>query len=54
MRLTHLLGEHGFEAAGVPIVGSTRIDIMLVEPDGMLTKVNGWARRSPLPRPRAC
>ncbi|GAA2918006.1 1-phosphofructokinase [Kitasatospora cinereorecta] len=38
--LARLLGEHGIEAAGVPIAGSTRINITLVEPDGVLTKVN--------------
>ncbi|MDQ0791878.1 1-phosphofructokinase [Streptomyces sp. B1I3] len=38
--LARLLGEHGIEAAGVPIAGSTRINITLVEPDGTLTKVN--------------
>ncbi|MFC8226570.1 1-phosphofructokinase [Streptomyces sp. NPDC057287] len=38
--LAQLLGEHGIEAAGVPIAGSTRINITLVEPDGTLTKVN--------------
>ncbi|GAA3480325.1 1-phosphofructokinase [Streptomyces yanii] len=38
--LTRLLGEHGIEAAGVPIVASTRINVTLVEPDGTLTKVN--------------
>ncbi|WP_405392948.1 1-phosphofructokinase [Streptomyces sp. NBC_01102] len=38
--LARLLGEHGIEAAGVPITGSTRINVTLVEPDGTLTKVN--------------
>lgn len=38
--LARLLGEHGIEAVGVPIAGSTRINITLVEPDGTLTKVN--------------
>ncbi|MCW8221145.1 1-phosphofructokinase, partial [Streptomyces griseolus] len=38
--LARLLGEHGIEAAGVPIAGSTRINVTLVEPDGTLTKVN--------------
>ncbi|MEU8678826.1 1-phosphofructokinase [Streptomyces sp. NPDC048560] len=38
--LARLLGEHGIEAAGVPIAGSTRVNITLVEPDGTLTKVN--------------
>lgn len=38
--LARLLGEHGIEAAGVPISGSTRVNITLVEPDGTLTKVN--------------
>ncbi|MFE4920352.1 1-phosphofructokinase [Streptomyces sp. NPDC056661] len=38
--LARLLGEHGIEAVGVPIVGSTRINVTLVEPDGTLTKVN--------------
>ncbi|MFJ7494387.1 1-phosphofructokinase [Streptomyces sp. NPDC097727] len=38
--LARLLGEQGIEAAGVPIVGSTRINVTLVEPDGTLTKVN--------------
>ncbi|MFD5871900.1 1-phosphofructokinase [Streptomyces sp. NPDC060322] len=38
--LASLLGEHGIEAAGVPIAGSTRVNITLVEQDGTLTKVN--------------
>lgn len=38
--LARLLGEHGIEAIGVPIAGSTRINVTLVEPDGMLTKFN--------------
>ena len=38
--LARLLGEHDIEAAGVPIAGSTRINVTLVEPDGTLTKVN--------------
>ncbi|WP_328908310.1 1-phosphofructokinase [Streptomyces sp. NBC_00234] len=38
--LARLLGEHGIEAAGVPIAGSTRVNITLVEADGTLTKVN--------------
>ncbi|MFH9610917.1 1-phosphofructokinase [Streptomyces sp. NPDC017448] len=38
--LTRLLGELGIEAAGVPIAGSTRVNVTLVEPDGTLTKVN--------------
>ncbi|RPK68907.1 putative phosphofructokinase PfkB [Streptomyces sp. ADI96-02] len=38
--LARLLGEHGIEAAGVPIAGSTRINVTLVEPDGTVTKIN--------------
>lgn len=38
--LAQLLEEHGIEAAGVPIAGSTRVNVTLVEPDGTLTKVN--------------
>ncbi|MET7870938.1 1-phosphofructokinase [Streptomyces cyaneofuscatus] len=38
--LARLLGEHGIEAAGVPVTGSTRINVTLVEPDGILTKIN--------------
>uniref|UniRef100_A0AAU3H6P7 1-phosphofructokinase n=1 Tax=Streptomyces sp. NBC_01401 TaxID=2903854 RepID=A0AAU3H6P7_9ACTN len=38
--LAQLLEEHAIEAAGVPIAGSTRINVTLVEPDGTLTKVN--------------
>ncbi|MGK5500775.1 1-phosphofructokinase [Streptomyces sp. URMC 125] len=38
--LARLLGEHGIEAAGVPVAGSTRVNVSLVEPDGTLTKVN--------------
>ena len=39
-------------SAGVPIAGSTRVNITLVEPDGTLTKVNARrARDSPPPRP---
>ncbi|MFC9016391.1 PfkB family carbohydrate kinase, partial [Streptomyces albidoflavus] len=36
--LARLLGEHGIEAAGVPVAGSTRVNITLVEPDSTLTK----------------
>lgn len=32
--LARLLGKHGIEAAGVPVTGSTRINVTLVEPDG--------------------
>ncbi|MFD5684337.1 1-phosphofructokinase [Streptomyces bacillaris] len=38
--LARLLGEHGIEAAGVPVTGSTRINVTLVEPDTTLTKIN--------------
>ncbi|MGW9638143.1 1-phosphofructokinase [Streptomyces albidoflavus] len=38
--LARLLGEHGIEAAGVRVAGSTRVNITLVEPDSTLTKVN--------------
>ncbi|MFD8467746.1 1-phosphofructokinase [Streptomyces cyaneofuscatus] len=38
--LARLLGEHGIEAAGVPVTGSTRINVTLVEPDSTLTKIN--------------
>ncbi|MFF7256427.1 1-phosphofructokinase [Streptomyces microflavus] len=38
--LARLLGDHGIEAAGVPVTGSTRINITLVEPDSTLTKIN--------------
>ncbi|MEW2704786.1 1-phosphofructokinase [Streptomyces koyangensis] len=38
--LARLLGEHGIEAAGVLVAGSTRVNITLVEPDSTLTKVN--------------
>ncbi|MFJ3438168.1 1-phosphofructokinase [Streptomyces cyaneofuscatus] len=38
--LARLLGEHGIEAAGIPVTGSTRINVTLVEPDGTLTKIN--------------
>ncbi|MER7745748.1 1-phosphofructokinase [Streptomyces bacillaris] len=38
--LARLLGEHGIEAAGVPVAGSTRINVTLVEPDATLTKIN--------------
>ncbi|HEY5832907.1 1-phosphofructokinase [Streptomyces sp.] len=38
--LARLLGEHGIEAAGVPVAGNTRVNITLLEPDGTLTKVN--------------
>ncbi|GAA2447405.1 1-phosphofructokinase [Streptomyces macrosporus] len=38
--LARLLADHGIEAAGVPVAGSTRVNITLVEPDGTLTKVN--------------
>ncbi|WP_419995701.1 1-phosphofructokinase [Streptomyces boninensis] len=38
--LARLLGQFGIEAAGVPVVGSTRVNVALAEPDGVLTKVN--------------
>lgn len=38
--LARLLAQHGIEAAGVPVAGSTRVNITLVEADGTLTKVN--------------
>ncbi|MGY1433804.1 1-phosphofructokinase [Streptomyces reniochalinae] len=38
--LARLLEEHGIEVAGVPVAGSTRVNVTLVEPDGTLTKVN--------------
>ncbi|NGN69465.1 1-phosphofructokinase [Streptomyces sp. A7024] len=38
--LARLLGEHGIEAAGVRVAGSTRVNVALAEPDGTLTKVN--------------
>jgi 1-phosphofructokinase len=38
--LARLLTEQGIEAAGVPVAGSTRVNVTLVEPDGVLTKVN--------------
>ncbi|UQI43231.1 1-phosphofructokinase [Streptomyces sp. HU2014] len=38
--LARLLGERGIEVAGVPVQGSTRVNIAVAEPDGTLTKVN--------------
>ncbi|MCC3766878.1 1-phosphofructokinase [Streptomyces sp. UNOC14_S4] len=38
--LLRLLHEHGIEAAGLPVGGSTRVNISVAEPDGTLTKVN--------------
>ncbi len=38
--LARLLGEHGIEVAGVPVHGSTRVNVAVAEPDGTLTKVN--------------
>ncbi|RKN10922.1 1-phosphofructokinase [Streptomyces radicis] len=38
--LARLLDERGIEVAGVPLTGSTRVNVTLVEPDGTLTKVN--------------
>ncbi|MEO3756043.1 1-phosphofructokinase [Streptomyces sp. B6B3] len=38
--LARLLNARGIEAVGVPVAGSTRVNITLVEPDGTLTKVN--------------
>jgi 1-phosphofructokinase len=38
--LARLLGELGIEAAGVPVAGSTRVNISVAEPDGTLTKLN--------------
>lgn len=38
--LAQLLGERGIEVAGVPVRGSTRVNISLAEHDGTLTKIN--------------
>ncbi|MEU1674264.1 1-phosphofructokinase [Streptomyces roseifaciens] len=38
--LERLLGAYGIEVAGVPVQGSTRVNVALAEPDGTLTKVN--------------
>lgn len=38
--LDRLLGELGIAVAGVPVRGSTRVNISLAEPDGTLTKIN--------------
>lgn len=38
--LSQLLAGLGVDVAGVPVVGSTRVNISLVEPDATLTKVN--------------
>ncbi|MER7787686.1 1-phosphofructokinase [Streptomyces sp. NPDC097640] len=38
--LARLLGGLGIEAAGVPVQGSTRVNISVAEPDGTLTKIN--------------
>ncbi|MFD8996367.1 1-phosphofructokinase [Streptomyces abikoensis] len=38
--LERLLDEHGIEVAGVPVHGSTRVNVAVAEPDGTLTKIN--------------
>ncbi|WP_326808302.1 1-phosphofructokinase [Streptomyces sp. NBC_01775] len=38
--LAQLLGDLGIDVAGVPVRGSTRVNISLAEPDGTLTKIN--------------
>ncbi|MFC4494344.1 1-phosphofructokinase family hexose kinase [Streptomyces ovatisporus] len=38
--LARLLEERGIEVAGVPVRGSTRVNISLAEPNGTLTKIN--------------
>ncbi|RLU94619.1 1-phosphofructokinase [Streptomyces griseocarneus] len=38
--LLRLLHEYGIEAAGLPVGGSTRVNVAVAEPDGTLTKVN--------------
>lgn len=43
--LARLLERDGIEAVGVPVAGSTRVNITLVEPDGTLTKVNAAGPR---------
>ncbi|MCT2588930.1 1-phosphofructokinase [Streptomyces sp. N2-109] len=48
-----LAGEYGIEAAGVPIAGSTRVNVTLVEPDGTLTKVNAAGPRITAPEAEA-
>lgn len=35
-----LLEDAGIEVAGVPVSGSTRVNVALAEPDGTLTKIN--------------
>lgn len=43
--LSHLLGDLGIDVAGVPVQGSTRVNISLAEPDGALTKINAAGPR---------
>ncbi|KAF4408886.1 MULTISPECIES: 1-phosphofructokinase [Streptomyces] len=38
--VTALLGEEGIPVAGVPVLGHTRSNISVAEPDGTLTKIN--------------
>ncbi|GAA3875030.1 1-phosphofructokinase [Streptomyces sedi] len=38
--LARLLDGRGIDVAGVELAGSTRVNVTLVEPDGLLTKVN--------------
>ncbi|MGP3976729.1 1-phosphofructokinase [Streptomyces sp. 8N114] len=38
--LSQLLSDLGIAVAGVPVQGSTRVNISLAEPDGTLTKIN--------------
>ena len=38
--LSRLLGELGIDVAGVPVQGSTRVNVSLAEPEGTLTKIN--------------
>ncbi|MEE1929508.1 1-phosphofructokinase [Streptomyces sp. TRM 70351] len=35
-----LLSAHGIDVAGVPVSGSTRVNVAVAEPDGTLTKIN--------------
>lgn len=43
--LERLLADLGIEVAGVPVEGSTRVNISLAETDGTLTKINGAGPR---------
>ncbi|WP_019544724.1 1-phosphofructokinase [Streptomyces sulphureus] len=51
--VARLLERDGIEAVGVPVDGSTRVNVSLAEPDGTLTKINATGPEIPPPAAEA-